>query len=142
MVMNKIYYLHHHVSVVVSLLLGMNTISSSSALSELVSNNKRMVNTECIETERYVLLDIKRGLAGGTSSNLSYDSSQAQKNCCEWSAVGCDHNTGHVTHLNLYQHHTFYTKFPNSVSALNISSLLYSRYLKYLDLGIQFQIII
>ncbi|XP_074336030.1 receptor-like protein EIX2 [Apium graveolens] len=114
----------------------MNTISSSSAPSELVSNNKRMVKAECIETERNALLDIKRGLAGGTFSNLSsWGSSQAQKNCCAWSGVRCDHNTGHVTQLNLSQRQNFYTKYPNSVSALNISSLLHLRNLDYLDLS-------
>ncbi|XP_017221139.1 receptor-like protein EIX2 [Daucus carota subsp. sativus] len=121
-----------HVWFLVFGMLSMETILASSEL----ESNKTMVNNniKCIETERLALLDIKRGLVSTLRGLSSWGSNKDEKNCCQWSSVECDLNTGHVTHLRLS--FLSYRYVHGEPTASNISSsLLLLRNLQYLDLS-------
>ncbi|KAL1804702.1 hypothetical protein ACET3Z_027770 [Daucus carota] len=116
-------------------MLCMGTILLSSASSELDSNNTMVNdNNKCIETERLALLDIKRGLVDTYLDLSSWGSSKDKKNCCQWSLVECDLNTGHVTHLHLSYYIYRYVYGEPATSNIS-SSLLLLRNLQYLDLS-------
>ncbi|XP_063939585.1 receptor-like protein EIX2 isoform X2 [Daucus carota subsp. sativus] len=113
-------------------MLCMGTILLSSASSELDSNNTMVNNNnKCIETERLALLDIKQGLADTYGSLSSWGSSKDDENCCQWSLLECDSDTGHVTHLHLSSLNDGDTNDASNIS----SSLLLLRNLQYLDLS-------
>ncbi|KAK1364245.1 hypothetical protein POM88_039806 [Heracleum sosnowskyi] len=125
---NEIRYLHY--LLVFTFLL--------SAASELASQNstKMMVRARCTETEKQALLDIKRSLVDTNGRLSSWGNSHDDENCCQWSGVGCDLHTGHVTHLNISYLNYFDQDHPRSQSISNIShSLIYLRNLQYLDLS-------
>ncbi|KAL1804704.1 hypothetical protein ACET3Z_027772 [Daucus carota] len=113
----------------------METILASSEL----ESNKTMVNNniKCIETERLALLDIKRGLVDTYGNLSSWGSSKGKDNCCQWRFVGCDLNTGHVTHLHLSSLNYLdeYDGYDESLASNISSSLLLLRNLRYLDLS-------
>ncbi|KAL1804703.1 hypothetical protein ACET3Z_027771 [Daucus carota] len=118
------------------LVFGMLCMGTILASSELESNKTTLNNNiKCIETERLALLDIKRGLVDTFGSLSSWGSSKHEKDCCQWSFVGCNHHNGHVTHLHLS--YLSYRYVYGEPVASNISaSLLLLRNLKYLDLSL------
>lgn len=125
---NEIWYLHY--LLVFSFLL--------SAASEFASHNssKMMVNTRCTETEKQALLDIKTSLVDINGRLSSWGNSNDDEDWCQWSGVGCDIHTGHVTHLNISYLNYFDNDKSRSHSLSNISySLIYLRNLQYLDLS-------
>ncbi|XP_017223017.2 receptor-like protein EIX1 [Daucus carota subsp. sativus] len=73
-----------------------------------------------------------------TYGNLSsWGSSKGKDNCCQWRFVGCDLNTGHVTHLHLSSLNYLdeYDGYDESLASNISSSLLLLRNLRYLDLS-------
>ena len=110
----------------------MGTILLSSASSDLISNNTLLnYNKKCIGTERLALLDIKQGLVDTSGSLSSWGSSKNDENCCQWSLLECDSDTGHVTHLHLSSLNVGDTNDASNIG----SSLLLLRNLQYLDLS-------
>ncbi|XP_030933555.1 receptor-like protein EIX2 [Quercus lobata] len=58
-------------------------------------------NIRCIEGERQALLEFKKGLVDDHGRLSSWQSSDENKNCCNWEGVRCSNLTGHVLELHL-----------------------------------------
>ncbi|GJT45870.1 receptor-like protein 12 [Tanacetum coccineum] len=78
----------------------------------------------CIDKERQALLDFKAPLQD-PYDNLSTWRPEEEDDCCQWSGVRCNNQTGHVTELKLK---VYYLGGEISLSLLNLT------YLSYLDL--------
>uniref|UniRef100_A0A7N2MIF8 Uncharacterized protein n=1 Tax=Quercus lobata TaxID=97700 RepID=A0A7N2MIF8_QUELO len=88
-------------------------------------------NIRCIEGERQALLEFKKGLVDDHGRLSSWQSSDENKNCCNWEGVRCSNLTGHVLELHLSNDGRENKPFGGMIS----SSLLELPYLTYLDLS-------
>ncbi|XP_076923153.1 receptor-like protein EIX2 [Bidens hawaiensis] len=119
--------------VFVSLLLCMGSFINGGLTSRYKEDTGMMVTRSCYDEERQALLGLKANLVD--INNTLNDWGHKEKNdCCQWTGVGCDVHTGHVTQLDLSSSYGY-------VLSGNISSLLsLLPRLEYLDLsGIDFQ---
>ncbi|XP_071726467.1 uncharacterized protein [Rutidosis leptorrhynchoides] len=80
---------------------------------------------KCIDKERHALLDFK-ALLQYPDFTLSTWITKEEDDCCEWYGVTCNHQTGHVTELDL-----FYCYLKGNISP----SLVNLTYLTRLDLS-------
>ncbi|XP_059669981.1 receptor-like protein EIX1 [Cornus florida] len=92
------------------------------------------LDTSCVKIEKEALLKFKGGLTD-PSGRLS---SWVGENCCQWSGIRCDNETGHVIKLNL--HNSFPDSFDGDGTTHHLGgeinpSLLDLKYLNYLDLS-------
>ncbi|GMP22090.1 hypothetical protein CsSME_00000260 [Camellia sinensis var. sinensis] len=68
----------------------------------LSSRVEEDAKTKCIERERQALLQFKDALIDNYGILSSWGSEEDKKDCCKWSAVGCNNHTGHVTIIDLH----------------------------------------
>ncbi|GKB51440.1 leucine-rich repeat-containing protein, partial [Tanacetum coccineum] len=114
--------MHTHILFILSLvLLWFNTTTATSHGHQLVAAAGQAVH-KCIENERQALLDFNAPLQD-PDDNLSTWRPEEEDDCCQWSGVWCNNQTGHVTELDLYG-----LGGEISLSLLNLT------YLSYLDL--------
>ncbi|GKD34498.1 leucine-rich repeat-containing protein, partial [Tanacetum coccineum] len=119
------YYMHTHILFILSLvLLWFNTTTATSfGHQQLVAAAVGAAHT-CIDKERQALLDFKASLHDPYDM-LSTWRPEEEDDCCQWSGVGCNNQTGHVTALDL---NFYYIGGELSLSLLNLT------YLNHLDL--------
>ncbi|KAK1364382.1 receptor-like protein EIX1 [Heracleum sosnowskyi] len=86
--------------------------------------------SQCVEEDRKALLVFKQGAGSRFPDDLESWNNE-EEDCCEWSRVGCDNHTGHVTHLYLSSH--FYFRTESELP--NVDCLFHLPYLTYLDLS-------
>ncbi|KAK1260545.1 Receptor-like protein kinase 5 [Acorus gramineus] len=89
----------------------------------------------CWEIERQVLLKLKAGLVDPANRLSTW----TDEDCCRWSGVSCDNQTGHVVKIDLqnpYYDGSLYNDWPNGSLRGKIGpSLLDLKHLTYLDLS-------
>ncbi|XP_071734431.1 receptor-like protein EIX2 [Rutidosis leptorrhynchoides] len=87
---------------VICILLSVSVADHSLGVNE---NANMTVTGSCIDKERQALLKFKRDLKdiNGTLNNWSNE--EGKMDCCKWSGVSCDTDTGHVTGLSLYKYY-------------------------------------
>lgn len=90
-------------------------------------------STPCIPRERDALLVLKAGLTDPGGNYLS--SWQAGQDCCQWSGVQCNNQTGHVVMLQINSKAPGANEFVGTVGGEVSSSLLALRHLQALDLS-------
>ncbi|XP_039777300.1 LRR receptor-like serine/threonine-protein kinase GSO1 [Panicum virgatum] len=83
----------------------------------------------CVPHERNALLAFKHGITNDSTNLLA--SWRAGQDCCRWTGITCDSQTGHVVKLDLNGAYSFYPPLVGQIS----SSLLSLEYLEYLDLS-------
>ncbi|GJZ85708.1 putative leucine-rich repeat protein [Tanacetum coccineum] len=120
------YFMHTHILFILSLvLLCFNTTTATSfGHQQLVAAANVGAAHTCIDKERQALLDFKAPLQD-PRNKLSTWRPEEEDDCCQWSGVRCNNQTGHVTALDL----NFYGLGGEiSLSLLNLT------YLNHLDL--------
>ncbi|GKE55971.1 leucine-rich repeat-containing protein, partial [Tanacetum coccineum] len=120
------YFMHTYILFILSLvLLCFNTTTATSfGHQQLVAPAVGAART-CIDKERQALLDFKAHHQH-PHNKLSKWKPEEEDDCCQWSGVGCNNQTGHVTALDLN-----YYALGGEISL----SLLNLTYLNYLDLS-------
>ncbi|KAM5557506.1 hypothetical protein ABKV19_024734 [Rosa sericea] len=108
------------------------TCCCSSAAGNISTSND--VSVRCMEREKHALLQFKQGLVDDSNALASWES---KEDCCEWSGVTCDNQTGHVIMLDLYYNRSNIgnLSYDPRLSGEIGPSLLELPYLYYLDLG-------
>ncbi|XP_040364309.1 receptor-like protein EIX1 [Rosa chinensis] len=96
----------------------------SSAAGNISTSND--VNVRCMAREKHALLQFKQGLVDDSNDLAPWE---IMEDCCEWTGIACDFQTGHVIMLDLSNTHYF------SLRGEIGPSLLELPYLYYLDLG-------
>ncbi|GJW06902.1 leucine-rich repeat-containing protein [Tanacetum coccineum] len=115
-------FMQSHVLFILSLVfLWLNTTTVTSLGHQLGD-----VNT-CIEKEKQALLVFKAHLQD-PKGQLSTWRDEEEDDCCKWSGVGCDNQTGHVTMLDL-------SGYAGGLEGEITLSMLNLTYLNYLDLS-------
>ncbi|GJV18398.1 leucine-rich repeat-containing protein [Tanacetum coccineum] len=117
------YFMHTHILFILSLvLLWFNTTTATS-----FGHQQQLVAAAahtCIDKERQALLDFKATLQD-PNNMLSTWRPEEEDDCCQWSGVRCNNQTGHVTVLDLFN---YGLGGEISLSLLNLT------YLNHLDL--------
>ena len=123
------YFMQTHVLFILSLvLLWFNTTTATSLGHKLVVAAGGATNT-CVDNEREALLAFKARLLD-PDDLLSAWRREEVDDCCKWSGVTCDNQTGHVTMLHLMcDYYTGGVGGEISLSLLNLT------YLNHLDLS-------
>ncbi|GJW41519.1 leucine-rich repeat-containing protein [Tanacetum coccineum] len=122
------YFMQTHVLFILSLLLLRFNITTTTSLGpKLVVAAGEATNT-CIDNERQALLAFKARLLD-PDDLLPTWRPEEQDDCCKWSEVTCDNQTGHVTKLELCYYDTASVAGEISLSLLNLT------YLNHLDLS-------
>ncbi|GKD34155.1 costunolide synthase [Tanacetum coccineum] len=118
------YFMHTYILFILPLvLLCFNTTTATS-----FGHQQQLVATAahtCIDKERQALLDFKAPLQDPRNM-LSTWRPEEEDDCCQWSGVGCNNQTGHVTELDF---NSYGLGGEISLSLLNLT------YLSYLDLS-------
>ncbi|KAJ4831283.1 hypothetical protein Tsubulata_038028 [Turnera subulata] len=115
-----------------------------------IGYHKNSCVIKCIESEKQALLTLKSGLLD-YHHQLSSWGDEEEEDCCKWSRVGCNKNSGHVVRLDLrlvirIDWNNMYVSF-SSITLLNQmnltsfggeikSSLKELQNLRYLDLSL------
>ncbi|KAH0654327.1 hypothetical protein KY289_032005 [Solanum tuberosum] len=100
--------------------------------------SREINKTLCIEKERDVLLELKRGLNDDFGRLSTWGYEDAKKECCKWKGIECDKRTGHVIVLDLHSEVTCpgHACFAPILTGKVSPSLLELEYLNFLDLSV------
>ncbi|KAM7503322.1 hypothetical protein LguiB_002226 [Lonicera macranthoides] len=102
MMINNSRHLHppHHLVILLISLCLMSAITKASEY-HVLEDAKTTITNRCISREREALLVFKQGIVDDHGRLSSWGSEEDKKDCCQWSGVRCNNQTGHVTMLDL-----------------------------------------
>ncbi|XP_074282431.1 receptor-like protein 7 [Silene latifolia] len=72
-----------------------------SFIHSLASFSTQLVSSVCLDDQRSLLLELKKGLQYNISESLKLATWNQNSDCCRWNGVQCNSSTGHVIGLDL-----------------------------------------